>query len=98
MTTWVGAVTGAGVPPVLNPSYEVEMAQVLCQTNTGEAADGRTPNNKLGHVEDLNSRHPAGVNILLADGSVRMVPNTIRPAAWEALGTRAGGEVVASLD
>jgi prepilin-type processing-associated H-X9-DG protein len=62
-------------------------------TNTGEAADGRVPNNPHGHVEDLNSRHPSGVNILLADGSVRMVHNTIRPLAWEALGTRDGGEV-----
>jgi prepilin-type N-terminal cleavage/methylation domain-containing protein/prepilin-type processing-associated H-X9-DG protein len=93
MTTWVGAVTGAGVPPALNPSFEAEKAAVLCLTNTGTAADGRVPNNPYGHVEDLNSRHPAGVNILLADGSVRMVANTIRPTAWEALGTRAGGEV-----
>jgi len=93
MTTWVGAVTGAGVAPVLNPTYETEKAQVLCLTNTGEAADNRVPNNSFGHVEDLNSRHPAGVNVLLADGSVRLVHNAIRPSAWEALGTRAGGEV-----
>ena len=93
MTTWVGAVTGSHVPPVLNPSYEDEEPPVLCLTNTGEAAAGRVPNNAFGHVEDLNSRHPAGVNILLSDGSVRMVHNTIDPRAWEALGTRAGGEV-----
>ena len=93
MTSWVGAVTGAGVAPVLNPSYEVEEPQVMCLTNTGEAADNRVPNNSFGHVEDLNSRHPAGVNVLLSDGSVRLVHNAIRPAAWEALGTRAGGEV-----
>jgi prepilin-type N-terminal cleavage/methylation domain-containing protein/prepilin-type processing-associated H-X9-DG protein len=92
MTTWTGAVTGCSVPPTLNPSFENEEPQVLILTNTGEAADGRVPNNPHGHVEDLNSRHPSGVNILLADGSVRMVHNTIRPSAWEALGTRAGGE------
>ena len=51
-------------------------------------------NNSLGHVEDLKSRHSSGVNILLADGSVRMLQNTISPSAWEALGTRAGGEVI----
>jgi len=92
MTTWTGAVTGATVPPTLNPSFENEKPPVLCLTNTGEAADGRVPNNPHGHVEDLNSRHPAGVNVLLADGSVRMIQNTIDPRAWEALGTRAGGE------
>ena len=93
MTTWVGAVTGASVPPTLNPAFENEKPPVLCLTNTGAAADGRVPNNSHGHVEDLNSRHSAGVNILLADGSVRSVHNTILPSAWEALGTRAGGEV-----
>jgi prepilin-type processing-associated H-X9-DG protein len=93
MTTWTGAVTGASVPPTMNPAFENEEPPVLCLTNTGEAADGRVPNNPHGHVEDLNSRHPSGVNILLADGSVRMVHNAIRPVAWEALGTRAGGEV-----
>lgn len=94
-TTWVGAVTGAVVPP-LNPSYEVEGPPVLVLTNTGTAADGRVPNNALDHVEDSNSRHPQGVNFLFGDGSVRAIPNTIRPALWEALGTRAGGEVAGS--
>jgi prepilin-type N-terminal cleavage/methylation domain-containing protein/prepilin-type processing-associated H-X9-DG protein len=40
------------------------------------------------------SRHPGGVNVLLADGSVRFVPDTISLPTWRALGTRAGGEVV----
>ncbi len=94
MTTWVGAVTGASVPPTLNPAFENEKPPVLCLTNTGEAAERRVPNNTFGHVEDLKSRHPSGVNILLADGSVRMVRDTIMPRDWEALGTRAGGEVI----
>ena len=92
MTTWVGAVTGASVPPSLNPTYDSEGPPVLCLTNTGTAAERRVPGNPHEHVEDLNSRHSAGINILLADGSVRMVLNSIRPAAWEALGTRAAGE------
>jgi prepilin-type N-terminal cleavage/methylation domain-containing protein/prepilin-type processing-associated H-X9-DG protein len=93
MGTWTGAVTGASVPPLLNPAFENVEPPVMILTNTGAAADGRVPNNRLGHVEDLNSRHPSGVVILLADGSVRIVHNTINPLAWEALGTRAGGEV-----
>jgi prepilin-type processing-associated H-X9-DG protein len=38
------------------------------------------------------SRHPGGVNLVLADGSLRFVGDTIDPAAWEALSTIAGGE------
>jgi prepilin-type N-terminal cleavage/methylation domain-containing protein/prepilin-type processing-associated H-X9-DG protein len=40
------------------------------------------------------SRHPGGVNILLADGSVRFVAQTINLETWQALGTIAGEEVL----
>jgi prepilin-type N-terminal cleavage/methylation domain-containing protein/prepilin-type processing-associated H-X9-DG protein len=95
-TTWVGAVTNAAVPPI-NPAFEFEGPPVLVLTNTGTAADGRTPNNALLHVEDANSRHTGGVNGLFGDGSVRFIRDSISPVTWEGIGTRAGGEVV-SLD
>ncbi len=40
------------------------------------------------------SRHTGGVNVLLADGSVRLVNESVAPQTWRALGTRTGGEVV----
>jgi prepilin-type N-terminal cleavage/methylation domain-containing protein/prepilin-type processing-associated H-X9-DG protein len=40
------------------------------------------------------SRHSGGVNMSLADGSVRFVTNGIDLATWRALATRAGGEPV----
>jgi prepilin-type N-terminal cleavage/methylation domain-containing protein/prepilin-type processing-associated H-X9-DG protein len=43
-----------------------------------------------------NSNHPGGVNVLMADGSVRFVKNSINQPTWWALGTRAGGEVISS--
>ncbi|MCE9561427.1 MAG: DUF1559 domain-containing protein [Planctomycetes bacterium] len=92
-TTWVGAVTNSVNPPT-NPSYDIEGPPTLCLTNTGKAADGRVPNNPMDHVEDTNSNHSQGVNFLLCDGSVRAIQNTIKPTIWEALGTRAGGEVI----
>lgn len=40
------------------------------------------------------SNHPGGVNLLLCDGSVRLINDTIELATWRALGTRAGREVM----
>jgi prepilin-type N-terminal cleavage/methylation domain-containing protein/prepilin-type processing-associated H-X9-DG protein len=40
------------------------------------------------------SFHPGGVNMLLADGSVRFIKSTVAGATWRALGTIAGNEVV----
>jgi prepilin-type N-terminal cleavage/methylation domain-containing protein/prepilin-type processing-associated H-X9-DG protein len=38
------------------------------------------------------SRHPAGVNVAMCDGSVRFVTNSIALTEWGDLGTMAGGE------
>jgi prepilin-type N-terminal cleavage/methylation domain-containing protein/prepilin-type processing-associated H-X9-DG protein len=40
------------------------------------------------------SAHPQGVNVLLCDGSVRFVRDSISIATWRAVGSRNGGEVV----
>jgi len=42
------------------------------------------------------SNHPGGVNMALADGSVKFVKDSIGLQPWWALGTRAGGEVLSS--
>ncbi len=39
------------------------------------------------------SYHPGSVNVLLMDGSVRSVSNTVSIGTWRALATRSGGEV-----
>jgi prepilin-type N-terminal cleavage/methylation domain-containing protein/prepilin-type processing-associated H-X9-DG protein len=47
-----------------------------------------------GRVATLaNSAHPAGVNVLLCDGSVRFVRDSIDLFSWRALGSRNLGEV-----
>ena len=38
------------------------------------------------------SRHPGGVNVAMADGSLRFVADEVEPAVWKAAATRAGGE------
>jgi prepilin-type processing-associated H-X9-DG protein len=40
------------------------------------------------------SRHPGGVNVLKADGSVHFVSQNINLTTWQAMGSISGGEVV----
>jgi len=42
------------------------------------------------------SRHPGGVNVLLADGSVRFIKDTISPMVWYSLATATGNETISS--
>ncbi len=49
-----------------------------------------------GGAWDASSRHPGGVNVLMGDGTVRFVKNTVNTVAWWAIGTRAGAEVVSA--
>jgi len=42
------------------------------------------------------SNHPGGVNMVMADGSVKFVKDTVNTTTWWAIGTRNGGEVVSS--
>jgi prepilin-type processing-associated H-X9-DG protein len=46
----------------------------------------------------LFGHHPAGTNFAFADGSVRLLKETIAPELMQALVTRNGGEVVSSDD
>jgi prepilin-type processing-associated H-X9-DG protein len=43
-----------------------------------------------------DSYHPGGVNVLLADGSVRFIKSSIDGLTWRALGTIASGEVISA--
>lgn len=42
------------------------------------------------------SRHPGGVNVAFADGSVKFIKDTVNPGTWRALGTMNGGEVISA--
>ena len=47
-------------------------------------------------LSNADSWHPGGVNVTMADGSVRFVKDSINIQTWMALGTKAGGEVISS--
>jgi prepilin-type N-terminal cleavage/methylation domain-containing protein/prepilin-type processing-associated H-X9-DG protein len=55
--------------------------------------EGKTANLPTYSAVTARSFHAGGVNVLLVDGSVRFVSNTVSTTTWRALGTRAGGEV-----
>lgn len=47
-----------------------------------------------GVIMSATSRHTGGVNVALADGSVRFVSENVYPLTWQALGTIAGNEEI----
>ena len=54
------------------------------------------PNSPLGHTDEFFALHPGGANVLMGDGSVRFIKQSINLLAWQALSSRAGGEVVSA--
>jgi prepilin-type processing-associated H-X9-DG protein len=43
-----------------------------------------------------SSLHPGGVNVLIADGSVRFVKDSVGAMVWYGIATKDGGEVISS--
>jgi prepilin-type N-terminal cleavage/methylation domain-containing protein/prepilin-type processing-associated H-X9-DG protein len=52
------------------------------------------PNSPLGHTDEMYSLHPGGANVLMGDGSVRFIKQSVNLRTWQALCSRAVGEVV----
>lgn len=68
--------------------------------NTYSSPNGKTPDcqaHGIGFFK-ASSAHTGGVNVLLGDGSVRFMSESIDLAIWRALSTRAGNEAVSVPD
>jgi prepilin-type processing-associated H-X9-DG protein len=63
----------------------------VCKQGTKDADDRI---NNQGSVTTASSRHSGGVNLALADGSLRFISESIDRDIWWALGSRDGGEVL----
>ena len=61
---------------------------------SGSIPGGNTPNHPGAGADGFASRHPGGCQFLLCDGSVRFVKETLAPQVFQALATRAGGEII----
>ena len=96
--TWTGAVTNAAVPLVALQSgagFDPEGGGALVLSHTGEGHGPNSPSG-LAHGDQYWSLHPGGANFLFADGSVRFVKEQIGFRIFQALATRAGGEVLSA--
>ena len=92
--TWVGAVTGAAVPITelqAEGGLSPEGGDALVVSHTGEL-DG--PNSRPAHADQFWSRHPGGAQFAFVDGSVRFLKEKRPLAIFQAMATRAGGEVL----
>ncbi|XZE51844.1 DUF1559 domain-containing protein [Planctomycetaceae bacterium SH139] len=71
---------------------------VIHEANLAEArilgAADHVPNDPIGHFEDFSSYHNGVTGFVMADGSVRHLPDTIDLTVFQALATRSRGEVV----
>ncbi len=94
--TWTGAITNAAVPITelqAEDGLSPEGGDALVVSHTGEL-DG--PNSRPAHADQFWARHPGGAQFAFADGSVRFLKEKRPLAIFQALATRAGGEVLSA--
>jgi prepilin-type N-terminal cleavage/methylation domain-containing protein/prepilin-type processing-associated H-X9-DG protein len=95
-TEWVDArVHQSGVTTTFPPNTKVPFSSggVNYDIDFNSSREGQTTTAPTYAVITSRSYHTSGVNVLLMDGSVRSVSNSVAPQTWLGLGTRGGGEV-----
>jgi prepilin-type N-terminal cleavage/methylation domain-containing protein/prepilin-type processing-associated H-X9-DG protein len=83
------------------PNADATFSPTFASFNSGAASMFQTqPGVDMIHKESMcdasraATAHPSGMQVAMADGSVRALAPTIRPAIWWALCTPAGGETI----
>ena len=91
LSTWVGAVPNSLDPSIRSPGdFSGASGFVLGHCGAHLPNDGIVTD-----ADAMSSGHTSGVQFLLGDGSVRQINNAISQSVYDALATRAGGEVTA---
>jgi prepilin-type N-terminal cleavage/methylation domain-containing protein len=89
-TSWTGAVTNGAVPAIRAPGNSEDSA-ALVLAHCGP----HLPNDPyVTDADATSSFHTGGVQFLFGDGSIHFISSSISQTVYDALATRAGGEVV----
>jgi hypothetical protein len=82
-------------PNSSNPDW---LRDVLCVSVPRAPCIGtHTAFNNRRNIVSARSAHPNGVQVLLGDGAVQFVSNSISLTTWQALGSPNGGEVISGF-
>ncbi|APW58902.1 Type II secretion system protein G [Paludisphaera borealis] len=98
--TWVGVVPFACTPERPKWPSDPNSGGNLVGAHSGPDVRDHpqviihAPNHPFGHTDEMYSQDGDGGNVLMGDGSVRFIKQTIYPYTWVALSTRNGGEIV----
>lgn len=103
-TRWCnGGVYYSGFTTAMTPNHNVKaVSRATGYANGGQMvrADWDSVDENDGGPTYMSlastSAHPGGVNVLLADGSVKFIKDSVNPVTWRALGTMNGGEVISA--
>jgi len=76
--------------------YETFIYNHVMPPNKWSCDDANTSWVNDAGASTASSRHAGGVNVPMADGSVKFIKDTVSTITWWALATRAGGEVISS--
>jgi prepilin-type N-terminal cleavage/methylation domain-containing protein/prepilin-type processing-associated H-X9-DG protein len=91
------AYTQKGIDWILDDCGKGGCYAHIMTPNTRACWFGSGDNPNTDHtVVGASSRHPGGVNVLLLDGSVRFIKDSVSIPTWYALATKANGEVISS--
>jgi len=96
-TEWVcGRAIHNGFTTTFTPNTRVPHTAggTVYDIDVSSSREGRNATDTTCGIITSRSYHPGIVNVLLMDGSVRSVGNSIERSVWQALGTRAGSEVL----
>ncbi len=101
-STWVGVVPFSCTPQRPRWPSDANSGGNLVAAHSGPDVRDHpdviihAPNHPFGHTDEMYAEHPGGANVLLGDGSVRFIKETIHPLTWVAISTRNRNEVVSA--
>jgi prepilin-type processing-associated H-X9-DG protein len=102
--TWFGVVPFGIAAPKPGLASDPNSAGCLVGAHSGPDVHDHpqviihAPNHPFKHTDEMYSDHGGGCNVLMGDGSVRWIKQTIYPRTWTALSTRNQGELIDGKD